>query len=265
MEVMQEPSDTSKKILNTIDKYQAVYRNDPESKIFAPLAEAHRKAGNLEHAFEIAKKGTEDHPEFASGLVTFSRILIDMNERDKAIVHLKMATEMSPDNFLAHKLLGETYINLKLPVKALQVFKMALYLDPMDEFAKKMVKKLESLSASEFEDESLFNLSEPSLNPSNFKKPSQYSPLKTSSHELDRYISLVDAYISRNDYLKASNTVIEALDKFDKNPELQRRKIFLSQRFEDSSQKLSEIDTDANRHLEILNLLLTRVENRRLY
>jgi tetratricopeptide (TPR) repeat protein len=268
MEIMNE----SLKILDTISKYQEIYNREPESKIFAPLAEAYRKSGKLEHAFAIAQKGITDHPEFASGLVTFSRILIDMNQLEESIEHLKLATEMSPDNFLAHKLLGETYLKLKRPSKALQVFKMALYLDPLDSFAKKMVKKLESISASDFEDTSLFSTDEPPTAPnlnsyltqpaSESKAPTHF---KNLGHELDRYVSLIDAHISRNDYVRASSTLTEALNKLGKSPELQRRLVFLSQRFEDSSQKLSDIDTTANHQLKILNTLLSRIEDRRIY
>lgn len=250
------------KIMATINRYQEIYRREPESKIFAPLAEAYRKAGQLEHAFEIAKKGLKDHPEFASGQVTFARILIDMNESESAIEHLKLATEMSPDNFLAHKLLGETYIQMKQLTKALQVFKMALYLDPMDEFAKKMVKKLESLSAADFDDETIF-ANAPSVGHGSLVNSTK--SFKVLGHELDRYVSLIDAYVSRNDYVRASSTLSEALDKLGKSPELQRRQIFLAQRFEDSSQKLSEIDTVANQQLKVLNQLLLRIEDRRVY
>ncbi len=260
---MSQTLNDSDKIMATINRYHQIYLKDPESKIFAPLAEAYRKAGQLEHAYAIAKKGLKDHPEFASGQVTFARILIDMNEKEKAISHLKLATEMSPDNFLAHKLLGETYIQLKKLAEALQVFKMALYLDPMDEFAKKMVKKLESLSAADFTDENILKNSSHTAPNTSLQNVSKN--FKVMGHELDRYVSLIDAHVARNDYVRASSTLSEALDKLGKSPELQRRQIFLSQRFEDSSQKLSEIDTVANQHLKILNQLLERIENRRIY
>lgn len=261
----------AEKKLETLHRYQDMYNKDPESKIFAPLAEAYRKTGHLEHALEIAQKGIQLHPEFASGQVTLARILIDMGELLTAIKHLKLATEMSPDNFLAHKLLGETYIALKEPSKALQVFKMALYLDPMDNFAKKMVKKLESFSAIDFTDDSLFEEREiapspvttSSTPPLNSKQ--SIPPRNLPSHDLDRYVSLIDAYISRNDYDRATKTLKEALDKLGKSPELQRRQIFLSQRFEDSSQKISEIDTSADRQIKLLQRLLHQIEDRRVY
>lgn len=286
MDVMREPMDknskitsasgtansgstyveSQEKILETLKKYQDMYNKDPDSKIFAPLAEAYRKSGRLEHAYEIAKKGISTHPEFASGQVTLARILIDMNEHIAAIDHLKLATEMSPDNFLAHKLLGESYISLKEPNKALQVFKMALYLDPMDVFAKKMVKKLESLSAVDFTDDALFGDHEDiklaQATPASVKNS---SPLRNLGHELDRYVSLIDAYISRNDYDRASQTLKEGLDKLGKSPELQRRQLFLSQRFEDSSQKISDIDTIADRQVKVLQRLLVQIEDRRIY
>lgn len=261
MELMNDSS----KILDTISKYQEIYNRDSDSKIFAPLAEAYRKSGKLEQAYQIAKKGIDIHSEFASGLVTFARILIDMDRSLDAIPYLKSATEMSPDNFLAHKLLGETYIKLKDLSKALQVFKMALYLDPMDAFAKKMVKKLESLSAADFKDEDILSSAETTASAS---KPALYrafKPYQNSNQELDRYLSLIDAYISRNDYINATQTLNEALEKIENSTELKRRKIFLAQRFADSSQSINEIDTTADHQLKFLNKLLAQVEERRLY
>lgn len=250
------------KTTDTINKYRELYNKDSSSKIFAPLAEAYRKAGQLDQAYQIAKKGIESHPDFASGQLTYARVLIDLEKAEEAISHLKIATEMSPDNFLAHKILGETYIQLKEPNKALQVFKMALYLDPMDEFAKKMVKKLESLSAADFKEDVLNqSLSEETSRP---PLPPASKP-KLIESELDRYLSLIDAYISRNDHKNANHTLTEALDKIGKSPELQRRQIFLSKRFADSSQNINEIDTIANLHLKVLNKLLKQIEDRRVY
>lgn len=248
------------KISETISKYQELYDKDPSSKIFAPLAEAYRKTGQLEMALQIATQGTNLHPGFASGLVTLARILIDTSEHNEAISYLKTAVELSPDNFLAHKLLGESYIKLMQPSKALQVFKMALYLDPLDEFAKKMVKKLESLSAADFNDDVL--LESPLIE--SHKTLNENKRLLTS-YNLDRYLSLIDAFISRNDFDKATQTLNEAFENIGKSPELQRRQIFLSKRFADSSQNINDIDTKANLQLKVLNKLLSRIEDRRIY
>ncbi len=255
------------KISETIIKYQELFDRDTSSKIFAPLAEAYRKAGELETAFRIASQGIAEHPGFASGMVTLARILIDQDQSQDSISYLKTAIELSPDNFLAHKLLGETYIRLKQLSKALQVFKMALYLDPLDEFAKKMVKKLESLSASDFNEDVLVTYPLEQLSNSSSSSLEKRPPLKSyiANHNLDRYVSLIDAYISRNDFDKASQTLTEAFDRIGKSPELQRRQIFLSKRFADSSQNINEIDTKANQQLKVLNKLLIQIEERRLY
>ena len=260
MEIMSHSSQNS----DTIQRYKDLYDKDPTSKIFAPLAEAYRKSGQTQLALKVAKKGIENHPNFASGLVTYSRILIDLEKYKDAIPHLKEATEMSPDNFLAHKLLGETYIKLKDLTRALQVFKMALYLDPLDEFAKKMVKKLESLSAADFEKD-VFDDSAKQVAGVQSSVPRQQPKFNDSNYEMDRFLSLVDAYIARSDYKKASETLNEAIDKIGKTPELQRRQIFITKRFEDSSQKLSEIDTIATQQIKKLNELLSRIEDRKIY
>ncbi len=260
---VKESQEDQMKISETISKYQELYDKDPSSKIFAPLAEAYRKAGQLEMALRIATQGTNEHPGFASGLVTLARILIDTSEHNEAISYLKTAVELSPDNFLAHKLLGESYIKLMQPSKALQVFKMALYLDPLDEFAKKMVKKLESLSAADFKDDVLTVA--PTEKSEDKSKSMNENKRLLTSYNLDRYVSLIDAFISRNDFDKASQTLTEAFENIGKSPELQRRQIFLSKRFADSSQDINDIDTKANLQLKILNRLLDRIEDRRIY
>lgn len=251
------------KISETLLKYQEVYDKDPHSKIFAPLAEAYRKAGQLEMAFSIAKRGCLEHPSFASGLVTLSRILIDTHDFEDAISNLKTAVELSPDNFLAHKLLGETYIQLKQPKKALQVFKMALYLDPQDAFAKKMVKKLESLSADDFGDDVLEH--QPLEFAQELKSTTSQRQRPLTSNSLDRFLSLIDAFISRNDFENANLTLTEAFETMGKSPELLRRQLFLSKRFADSSENINDIDTRANQQLKTLRTLLHRIENRRIF
>ena len=60
-----------------IEEYQLILLKNPGSKVFAALAEAYRKMGLLEEAYDIAKKGVFKHPEYPSGRVALARILID--------------------------------------------------------------------------------------------------------------------------------------------------------------------------------------------
>ncbi len=121
--------------------------------MFAPLSEAYRKMGLLEEAKRICRFGTEAHPDFAGGHVAYAKALLDSKAPLEALAHLEKATRLSPDNLLAHNLLGETLIQLRRPKDALKAFKMVLYLDPRNERAQQAVKKWEFLTADEYSDD----------------------------------------------------------------------------------------------------------------
>ncbi|MBK9293276.1 MAG: hypothetical protein IPM57_02360 [Oligoflexia bacterium] len=126
-----------------IERYQLIYQKDPESKVFAPLAEAYRKMGLIKEAIDIAEKGILKHPHFASGRVALGRALMEKNEFEKAKTHLILACDLSPENILAHTSLAQCYLKLNLAEKALGSFKMVLFLNPQDKNAAQIVQKLE--------------------------------------------------------------------------------------------------------------------------
>lgn len=261
---------------SSIEKYLDLYRRDPQSKVFAPLAEAYRKNGQIEHALDIALKGIKHHPDFASGRMTLGRIYMAQNLWDKAIAELKQASELNPEILLAHKLLGECYIEKENMTAALQAYKMALYLDPLDEKAKAMVKKLESLNLSSPDGQTSASTQEPAQvlarkgqeegSATKTQKPAPITE-KTQSYEMNRYISLIDAYISRRDFSRATQTIDEALQALGSNPEFLRRKQFIDKRFQDESAAYTDLK-NSNRiakKIEKLRLLQERIEQRRIF
>ncbi len=204
-----------------IEKYQMIYQEDPKSRVFAPLSEAYRKVGLLKEALEIAKSGVKHHPNFPSGRVALARALIKKSELDQALIHLEKAVEITPDNILAHRLMAESYLKLKKPKDALRAFKMVLFFNPGHSKAQVAVQKLESLTADEYA-------------PDVFKMmplvPHYYEPV--SSPELvpedprqvrESYLSLIDAYIARNEQEKALEVVESARRDGQDHPEIQRR------------------------------------------
>lgn len=199
-----------------IEKYQKIYDSDPQSKVFAPLAEAYRKSGELNRAFQICKKGCIQHPLFASGHVCMSRIFRDLKQYDKALLHLRKATELAPENIQAHSIMAEIYIDSRKPKEALHAFKQVLLLNPKDEKAQKSIKKLESLTADEFDSDTfqLGNLFEFETSPITFAEKEKAA---------ERTATLVDAYLVRNEFEKAENTLIEAIKKYGNQKELAAR------------------------------------------
>ena len=210
-----------------VERYQILLERDPKSKVFAPLAEAYRKLGLLKEALQICVQGVQYHPDFSGGRVALARVLMDQGDFQTAAEHLNRAVESAPENILAQMLLGDCLIKLKKPKEALKAYKMVLFVSPTNERAAKTVKRLESLTADEY-DEELFDLkSDPALPLS----PESAPPLKN----VDRYVSLADAFLIRNDLDRAQQVLTEAHENLGPHPEIVKRLKLLSLRTADTS------------------------------
>ncbi|MBX9768157.1 MAG: tetratricopeptide repeat protein [Bdellovibrionales bacterium] len=198
-----------------IRRYQALYDQQPSSRIFAPLAEAYRKEARFDEALSIAERGVLEHPHFASGRVTLGRILIDLGKVQEALEHLEKAVETAPENILAHRLLAEAYLQMKDRKSALKSFKMVLFLNSSDERAEKQIRRLESLTAADYEDDA-FQLQ--SL------RETRLSDNPEEEHwEIERAVSLCDAFIVRNDFERALQVLESLSEKIRKNGEVKKR------------------------------------------
>lgn len=221
-----------------IERYQLLYQKDPNSKVFAPLAEAYRKMGLIDEAYRICEAGVGRHPNFPSGRVAFAKILIEKKLHSDAIVQLLAAVEFSPENILAHLLLGECYLQLKQMKEALKAFKMVMFLNPNDTRALQTVKKLEALTADEYGDDVFAvrklddahddetELVQKEKTGNSLSRTMNLDSL-TQNRILERNLSLADAYIVRNDVDSALKTLERARDQIGAHPELEKRKKML--------------------------------------
>jgi tetratricopeptide (TPR) repeat protein len=223
------------KVMELLERYQIMLEKDPRSQVFAPLAEAYRKMGLLEEAFRICVRGVQFHPNFAGGRLAMAKVLMDRENPQGAMVELEKVVELSPDNIMAHQMMGELFLKQKNAKSALRSYKMVLFLAPTNERAQLAVKKLESLTADEF-DEDIFAMKPLKEAASLERELDLLSPLAEAQKEsqkigeLDRYLSLADAYIVRNDFERASQTLAEAERYYSSSSELMKRMKLLSQR-----------------------------------
>ncbi len=203
-----------------LDYFTQLLKDNPASKAFAPLAEGYRKIGELEKALQIASNGVAIHPKFNSGKVALARILIDLKKYDTAEKILLKVTHNDFENLLAHRSLGEIYIHINNLPKALNAFKSALLANPLDTMSSNMVAKLESISAKSFDSETF-----------------KYLPVHESAEQkiihkkklsIHSALSYIDALIIRNNYSRAQKHTSEHLLRFPKNPDLLKRKHYLT-------------------------------------
>jgi hypothetical protein len=133
---------------------------------------------------------------------------------------------------MAHSVLAECYLKSKRPKDALRSFKMVLFLSPNNEKAQKAVRKLESLTADEYE-EDLFEMKQlPQVDQIGVESAATLKPMNDGklSSELDRILSLADAYIVRNDLEKADEVLRQGEFSFGSHPELIKRFKLVNQR-----------------------------------
>jgi predicted regulator of Ras-like GTPase activity (Roadblock/LC7/MglB family) len=79
---------------------------DPESMVFVQLAEALRRQGHLDHAFRIAGRGVERHPDNADAHDLLARIAADRGEQDRAFKAWEIVLRLAPTHVGARKGLG---------------------------------------------------------------------------------------------------------------------------------------------------------------
>lgn len=266
---------------STIEKYQTILAKDPSSQVFAPLAEGYREMGMLKEAMQTVTAGVQRHPQFVGGLVTYAKILRDSGQLPKALETLKKATALAPENILAHQLTAEVQLGNKNPKEALKAFKMVLFLNPTSQTAQKAVQKLESLTADEYDDEVFAMAKLPQVNldfaPPVAEKPSspaipepiyvQAPPPKNKA--MERMLSLIDAFIVRNDLEKAHALLKDTRVEFGDHPEIERRMKTLQVRYNEPDEPMplkplrSREELVRQKKLETLEMMLRRIEDYR--
>jgi len=189
------------KDLNTseIDEFQKKLNENPDSLVFAPLADAYRKAGKLEEALRICTKGLQKHSTYTSGRVVLGRIYQEMGKREQAASELKKVLELDPDNMMAHSLLGSIYMQEKDYQAAIEEYQKILTLNPDDEGIQNSLKQAIEKAARD----------QKTAKP--VKKDSITAEPKSSGKESTATLTIADLYFKQGHYDKAIEVYQELL------------------------------------------------------
>ncbi|QDK38325.1 tetratricopeptide repeat protein [Bdellovibrio sp. NC01] len=265
---------------SAVERYQNILAKDPASQVFAPLAEAYREMGMVKEALATVTAGVQRHPQFVGGLVTYAKILRDTGKFAQALDILKRATGLAPENILAHQLTAEVQLANKNPKEALKAFKMVLFLNPNSQSAQKAVQKLESLTADEYDEEVFAMAKLPQVNldaPPEKPAPEtpaipepMYKPAPPPKNKaMERMLSLIDAFIVRNDLEKAHALLKDTRVEFGDHPEIQRRMKTLQVRYNEPEEPMplkplrSREELIQQKKLEVLEMMLRKIEDYR--
>jgi predicted regulator of Ras-like GTPase activity (Roadblock/LC7/MglB family) len=93
-----------------IAKCNKILTENPNSQIFAALAEAYRKKGEVDKAFRICQTGLKVHPKYGSAHFVMAKINMDKGLYDWSEMEVVKAIELDGHSHATDLLLAEIYI-----------------------------------------------------------------------------------------------------------------------------------------------------------
>ena len=122
-----------------IVKCQKILGTDPNSQIFAALAEALRKKGELDKAFRTCQSGLKIHPNYGPAHTVMAKINLDRGQYDWAEAELKRARELEGPSRASDLLMAEIYIYKGTFDEAISILKILLEGDPNSQHIRKLL------------------------------------------------------------------------------------------------------------------------------
>ncbi|HXY39663.1 MAG TPA: tetratricopeptide repeat protein, partial [Vicinamibacteria bacterium] len=127
-----------------VEELRQRLERDPASRLFAQLAEEHRKAGEHGEAIRVARAGLAVHPVYPSARLTLGRALLESGDAAAARLELEEALRQAPDNILASRFLGQTLEALGEVTAAVRQYRATLQMTPADQELAARVRELAS-------------------------------------------------------------------------------------------------------------------------
>jgi len=138
-------------IVKFINKSLKVLYKNPDSLVFAPLADAYRRKGAFQKAVQICKFGLKKHKGHAPGYVVLARTYFDLKRYKKARDYFEKALDLQPGHLLCLRYLSELYIKLKDAKKVLCIYEMLLLYSPQDAQIQNIVNKIHSAHLNDYD------------------------------------------------------------------------------------------------------------------
>lgn len=127
-----------------IAKLEERISKDPKSKLFVPLAEEYKKAGDIERSIQVLMEGLKNNPTYVTARSFLGRLLFEKGDMAGAQKEFEEVAKSIPDNLMAQHKLGDIYVLQNRPGDALTHYKTALSLNPGDEQMAALVSDIEA-------------------------------------------------------------------------------------------------------------------------
>jgi len=127
-----------------IEKYKKMYRENPDSKVFAPLADFYRKKGKQNKALVILKEGIKKYPRYILGYLGLANCYFDLGKYELAYDTIKPLVNNNRENIKLQKLFARICERTNRSYEAMETYKYIQFLDPKDEQASKRLVNIDT-------------------------------------------------------------------------------------------------------------------------
>ena len=134
--------------LSEIEKLERRYAENPHGLTFAPLAEVHRKNGDVPRALELLKPGLQNHPDYIPASIVLGRCHLDLGDLPAAETAFTHVLELDGENVIALKALADINERLHRFDDAERWLNSLLSLDRSNDEARDQLARLQTARRS---------------------------------------------------------------------------------------------------------------------
>ena len=127
-----------------IEDYRRQLAEDPDSRVFAPLAELLHQTGRTEEALSLLADGVVRHPQYLSAQVIQARLYLATGQRKRAANLLRSILGRDGQNVVVLSLLTDEYLAAGQEVEAAELLRKLVTLDPDQSRWRRELQRLES-------------------------------------------------------------------------------------------------------------------------
>src|SRR5688572_13006964 len=130
--------------LSEIEKLERRYAENPQGLTFAPLAEVHRKSGDVARALELLRAGLELHPNYIPASIVLGRCHWDLGDLPAAESAFAHVLRLDDENVIALKSLADINERLERFAEAQRWLQRLVSVDRSNEEARQQLSRLEA-------------------------------------------------------------------------------------------------------------------------
>jgi tetratricopeptide (TPR) repeat protein len=128
-----------------IEKLERRYAENPHGLTFAPLAEVHRKNGDIARALELLTAGLELHPNYIPASIVLGRCHQDLGDLSAAEAAFAHVLRLDDENVIALKSLADINERLERFEDAKRWLRRLVSVDRSNEEAREQLERLEGV------------------------------------------------------------------------------------------------------------------------